>query len=483
MSQGLRDVVMEAYPALGGEGLKATAYRQIMQYVLFGSFVDDDTGDRVLPYRTVADLVSDSARSHRFNAAKWIDLFSREVAPLNPSPYIYAAGKARTIRPEIAPAVTEAISSESAKAADNEGRVWFHSGLPVSRRSEQEAMRDYEADMRDIADQTVGEKHPARPLIDYLREQPQVRVGKLLAENLPHVQAAVWRLPSGTKRDRDRRGWCESLLISLKKCACLYYKGSENTPRIFAVGASVHQLPRDIRKIAFSGCSECDLRSAQLAVVAKIWDIPILDEFLRAEKSIWAELHGYAQLPNLAYKPILKRTVYSIVFGMKRENLHTQLASGNMNDSGVGNERAEVILKHPLIRKLLTARNKALDRIWYAGGGVDAWGNWIPTMWTAGDKKVIRETRSVLSHVVQSYELRLMLPALDVIRKEQQVYLVSWLHDGITVLLGNSTKADAQERRLQKAVQGEAAALGIATYLEVDRIPAAGEAAAGSAQR
>jgi hypothetical protein len=180
------------------------------------------------------------------------------------------------------------------------------------------------------------------------------------------------------------------------------------------------------------------------------------------------------------YKPLLKRTVYSVVFGMSRRNLRAQLAQGTGaadQEPGVGDEAAERVLGHPLMRALLGARARASRRVWKERGARDAWGTWVATAWEfdEGRGKPVQDVPSVLARVVQSYELRLLLPVLGVAEAEEQVYLLSWLHDGVTVHLGNQTKAGRHLRKLAGAVRGEAERLGMATALEVKRLPTARE--------
>jgi hypothetical protein len=291
----------------------------------------------------------------------------------------------------------------------------------------------------------------------------------------------VRALPAGTERERARRRWCERLLCDLERFRELYYATSPNTPRVFAAGSSVNQLPRDVRRVAFAGCVECDLKAAQLAVVARLWGVGGLQAFLEASlrggPSVWEELAGRAGVP-LSRKPILKTTVYSVVFGMSRRNLLAQLARGEGAEGGaegVGAAAAARFFRHPLVRELLRARDRAKRATAEAGGALDAWGNFVEVDAALRDGRYARrDVLSVMSAVVQSYELRLMLPALEVVKKEQQLYLLSWLHDGVTVHAGNRGKLGRQVRRLARAVAREAAALGMATELEVTELPAPG---------
>jgi len=480
VSAGFRRLVLRTYPALAAAPDERTAaYWRILQYVLFSLFADEYTGDTILPYQTVAALVGVHPKSHGFNAGAWLAAFSRDVGlPLNPSDYCYLQGEARTVRPQVDAAVLAALGDEcrQRRVQGGQERVWFASGERVSRRGERDVQRAYEEQLAALSRSSVGPNHPARRLVEYFLHAPPDCLERVLKRNLPGVREKVAALPVSTERERAKRHFCERLLVTLGSGSALgrmFYTGSERTPRVFAAGTSVHQLPRDLRQKAFAGCYECDLRAAQLAIVARLWDIAPLQEFLEGGGSIWEELAGVAGVPAAENKPILKRTVYSVVFGMGSKNVRAQLADGTIHGPGVGAVAAARVLKHPLMRALFGARRRVSRRVWGAGGARDTWGNWVPTAWgTTSDRNAererpVRDVPSVLAAVVQSYEMRLLLPVLGVIAAEPQVYLLSWLHDGVTLHLGNKEKANRHLRKLAAAVQKEADAQAMTTRLEV----------------
>ena len=437
-----------------------------MQYVLFSTFMDEETGRLILPYQTVATLVNVNAHSHGFSASKWLDTFSVEVMPLDVSQYAYAEGQARTITPQIAPDILDALRAERTRDDDG-GKVWFDTGIPVSRRNLKANRDEYEQYLLSLS-LDINSCHPAHPLIQYLLRQPQDTLQKVLNQNWPLVKEAVYALPMDSPRQQKTRLWCERVADNLETFRHIYYTDSLKTPRIFAAGANIHQLPRALRRLAFAGETECDLRACQLAVVARLWDIPELQEFLDSGESIWSELLAWVGMPPTC-KPIIKRTVYSIVFCMGRKNLTTQLANGDTQDAGIGTDAAQRFFRHPLMNSLLKARGRQQKAVWEADGCKDAWGNWIKASWDVARKK--KDVPSVLACSVQSYELRIMMSILPILESEPQVSLLSWLHDGCTIHFGNITKQARQEERMQAAVRREADMLGMATWLEVEHLP------------
>lgn len=484
VSKEFRDLVLESYPALkgGDRSLKevdlATVYRRILEYVLFSTFADDDTGEQIFPHDTMAEMARGYPKAYRLSASWWMRKFSQDVGiPLNPTDYTYKKKKARCIRPEINQEILDATAQECQWASANKKRVWFVSGLPVTRTSARDAQKKHEAYLRDVSESTVGEGHPAYPIVSFILEkQDHSRKGtlkKTLNRNLPRVWDAIEQFPTDTPAQVGRKNWCTQLMRSLDLDLPMFYRGSGGTPRIHAAGSSINQLPRDLRKMALAGCYEFDLKSAQLAVVARIWDIPTLQTFLEGGGSIWKELSQAGGVDQDTYKPILKRTIYSIVFGMGWRNYRAQLIKGVDNNQdhepGVGVVAARKILKHHLIVDLLAARTRVYHQAEQDRGAEDAWGNWRSTTYDLNEEGTRRvpDIPSVLAYVVQSYELRLMLPLMEVVRDTKQIYLMSWLHDGVTLDLGNSTKAKRHIRSIEAAVIREADGLGIITKLEV----------------
>lgn len=476
VSRSFYERLLELYPSLSDDHPQGRAYRGLLQYILFSTFRDKKTNRTLVPYTTVASLVGVSPHQRGFSALAWLSAFSRDVLPLNPSTYRYSEGKARVIAPEISPALLEACEQEAAQH-QAEGRaserVWFDSGLPVSRRNQRLVAQEYEQYLKRQS-LSIRMDHPARELLMYLVEQPQDRLLKVLRENWPAVRAAVTAMPKRTEREWMRRQWCELLLIRLDGFQKLYYASSPKTPRLFTIGANLHQFPRDLRKMALAGAVECDLRASQLAVVARLWDIPSLQAYLKSGVSVWQDLADGIGVPLEDYKPILKASIYSIVFGMSRSEIKWQLAHGTAFEEGVGQAAAGRFLKLPIIAPLLEARDHMLYKIGRECGGYDAWGRWL---YTAQETRPVRgrlrqvpDSPSVLSAIVQSYELKIMLSVLPVIKSDRQIYLLSWLHDGVTLLLGNKTKAERYIRRLKSVVQREAEALQVSTWLEVEQL-------------
>lgn len=460
VSKAFRELVLTRYPALRGGTPRARAYRAITEYALFNNHVNrGGTGEIVLPFCTVARLVGANPRSRGFSAGRWIEDFSADVFPLHARTYRYTTGEARIIAPEVAPEILKAQELELAEdLGPDYKRVYFVDGARVTQRRRREEAREYVRQLRELVD--VGDsRHPARDLLHFLNAQPPDTLEKFLRLNWADLRRAALNMPEGTDQERARRDAALRVLLGVADHRVMLYGTSSKTIRLHALGNNLHLLPRELRKLALRGAIQLDLRACQLAVVAKLWDIPVLQAFLAQGKSIWKELLTYTGLGE-EFKPILKRSIYSILFGMGRRRLRQQLDQGADGDPGVGPGKRRAFFRHPLIVAVMRARTTVQKRVHGAGGTEDAFGRWIST-----DEFNLP---SVLAQQVQSYEVRLMLAMLPVLKAEKDIRVISWLHDGVAVQVLDPAERERKVRRLCDAVREAAEAYGFHTELEVE---------------
>lgn len=446
------------------------AYWRIAQYALFSGNYDIDTRQLLFSQVVVAALVEVPLTTRGFKAQEWITAFSQDVFPLNPTEYKFTESRVRTIDPEPAPEIIEAMLSGKAKGNDT-SRLDFVTGQPISVRAQRSLEREEQERQQALFD-AVDADHPARELLEFLHKDKGHYLARVLKQNWPSVQEAVDAMPATTEHEVKRKRLCRNLVARLDPDEKVIYKAVRNTPRIYVDGASIHQLPREIRERALAGAVELDLTACQLAVVAKVWDIPELEKPLR-RFDFWDDLLFKSGLEPTD-KPAIKTTIYSIIFGMSQRKLRQRLAEGDgLKHQGIGVEATKRFFQHRYVKALLKARQHQQEIIGRQGGGTDAFGRFQKTPFNLKTRVDGRRNPrygepnvpAALAGIVQSYELRLMLALLPILKSNQQIYLLSWLHDGVTVAFGNSTKAQAQIRRMKRAVEAEAKDRGIVTRL------------------
>lgn len=465
-------------------------YWRILQYVLYPTIFDRDNAIPLFSREIVSELVQIPASTRGFTVVKCVQAFNEDMFALNYQEPIYMESKAGTIDPEIDPDIITAMRAAKMREGES-GGVDFVTGEKISVR-EQKQRKKKDAEYYEALFASQDKDHPAYALLKHFHEDKSSHneQKRLLKKNWPLVEAAVDAMPTLTERQKRRKQHSQHLVASLDLEDRIAYKSVKKTPRIYSVGSSIHQFPREIRKIALKGNApngvvELDLRACQLAIVARIWEIDELQEFLKSDKSIWTELLAVTGLPA-EHKPALKTTVYSIVFGMGIKNLRKYLQDGDgPRIEGIGEEAADKFFRHPLIKALLKARRKQLEWIEEDNGGYDAFDNWRQIQLYANSSQKSdsnpkrrhgRNSPSVLAAIVQSYELKIMLELLYVLKaghpkSGQAIYILSFLHDGLTLKFSKSKKKDAQIRQMQRRVKKIADEMGVNTELEAEPAP------------
>lgn len=206
-----------------------------------------------------------------------------------------------------------------------------------------------------------------------------------------------------------------------------------------------------------------DMQSCQLAIVAKLWEVPALYNLLASGRSIWEELARYLGVDPARSKPVLKRAAYSVCYGMGVAKLHKLLANGTDGNPGLGEEAARRFLQHLLIATLLKERKRVAAWAEMAGGLEDAWGNWIPV-------NAENPPHAVMARQAQSWEVRIMMAILPHAQNNPDIRIPLWLHEGVYIHSTDTSKEAAQVDRLQRALNRRAEELDIPTRAEVERL-------------
>jgi hypothetical protein len=470
ISQNGRGALLAAYPALSHHP-HAESYRRMVEYLIFARF-EDDEGRLIVPATTIEKLVRGKpiAGKRHFAVADWLSSFDQDVWQLGVCPHNHWRGEARTVTRDLPQDVQDILEDEPLHAfGETEGQVWFVSGIPVTRKKMYAEAATYTETLKLLAD-GVDPNHPAHALMIYLNNQPQTTIGKIVKANWPRVLREFAAMENGTSKDAVL-----PTILTLRDYCKLIYAASAKTPRLHALGLTIHQLPRELRKAALHGCVSLDAHACQLAVVAKLWDVPQVSDFLTARKSIWDELLG-AMGVSADKKPSVKEALYSIIFGMGVVNVRRNLLGLPLHGhskkrrkrtvrsvkpvQSVSEEAADAFLSHPLIAELLIARHQRLRQIKQDRHIVDAFGRRIDY-----SRRHVK-MRSLLAQEVQSYEVDLMLSLLPIFEAERDLVVVSWLHDGVTIHVTDDNQRKRIVRRLQAAFSARAASLGLLTSLK-----------------
>lgn len=212
-----------------------------------------------------------------------------------------------------------------------------------------------------------------------------------------------------------------------------------------------------------------DLKSAQLAIVASVWGVPRLSDYLASGRSIWPDLSKHMSLPLAEEsKAVVKGALYAVTFGAGNHRMARYMGRYFGNASGA----YRTFKDHSIVRALLLARARQLKAIRHEGGGIDAFGNilTLERYEKAGYGYAYDNSRSILACIAQSYELALLLPVVRLAASQQfeahGFTLTTWLHDGFTFASHRERDAEDWKEKLAEVVAQEASSLGICTELE-----------------
>ena len=465
-----REQLLTDFPALQ----HSQFYRNVVGHVLFANELDRETGKPVLSAPTVLMLAGKKPNDGNQSAMSLIETFERDVFPLRPSGYSYRDQRARTVDPVYPPGLDNAaIHQAYANLDGQEDMVYLTNGEPVTEKTRSRVRADYRTWVERAA-VTCPRSHPAYDFIQILHGGKQKILQHLVDANMPAMLEYLHSMPTGMKAQEARYKYALRELNKIKECGAFQrYEPTPRTYRIYSPGVTVNRLPRELRTIALRGTVGMDLAAAQLAVVARVYGLPKVEAFLAAGGSIWTELLRYLDL-GPEWKPLLKKTLYSVCFGMSACNYMKVLAFGSDKKGrsvtgldepeGIGLEEATRFVAHPLIAELLEGRAAATERVKQERGMRDAFGHFQHFGWP----------HQILARVAQSFEFRIMAAAVPVLQSERGIEVVSFLHDGMYVYFGRSGDATRQCRRVQAAVSEEARRLGVLTALEIARIRSPG---------
>jgi len=335
--------------------------------------------------------------------------------------------------------------------------VDFRTGAPCTDNYLRKAREHFS---KQISQQAVDSAHPAHDLLVWLNSMPTKGQTKLLKRNMSDVARAILQLPRGKMipridkhgeiyimpdKDRARYDHNARVLAQMVAYPFVKYKDVDGTPRLYANGLSPLGFSRDIRAIAYDGCWYLDLKSVQLCVLSALSRCERLQSYLATGGSWWDAVLQPCGL-SMQYKPTLKIGTYSLSFGAGEGYIRYLLSVGDIGCPGLTRKQVDSFLANEYVAELLKGRNQLLSKIEAEGGMTDAFSRFISLSSTGiGDTE--KAARSVLACVCQSYELRIMMAVVDVIKSYSHTNLMGWLHDGVIVSIRRNESVVIRDMR------------------------------------
>ncbi|WP_155864554.1 hypothetical protein [Deinococcus ficus] len=465
VSRALHSALKAAAPALFAP--LSESHLRLLAYLLFTSFRDADTGNPVLSRVVLASLTNEMKRleTGRFRSQAVLAEFQKISGfTLQVTPWRYTQHQATTVH-LLLPASVSAAYHQQLETGSHD--LFLVSGTPSTAR--EHALRSRQQDEAHLQGHPIDERRPNAPILRYLRSvRPHIyaQYGRRVPQARQFVLTQYASHPGDSAARQEhlrlKREGQLRLLNALQWSFPPHYKQVENTERIYTAGASVANVTREVRKILFHNTVSYDLRNAHLAIAAKLWGLTSLTALLEREGSIWPHLLAELDL-DAAHKDALKPILYSTVYGMAQPALKAQIT--RTFDKQVTQKYFSTSLSGAIVE----ARNERMQRISDDGGIQDAFGQVHPLAvqkdLPRGTQK--RQVRSLLSREVSSYEVKVMLSAVDVATRTDKFRIVLWLHDGILVRYTDRTQQARWDHQLRAAVDAAAQHHGFATRLEV----------------
>lgn len=460
-SRPFREQLITALPKLAGR----PDYLRMTGHLLFGTRRDSETKLLMIPAEMLASM-EDRVPGANYSGIKFLDAYRTDVLDFrieehifHPNPDLCRCRAVKSIT--MPPAVEILVKEERRRQKDgvkNDVRVWLSTGTQYLPRHATARRRELQAECKSLAEQPYVNPN-TYCLLNYLNNLPQTRFTSAL-KHIPEALAAAEGLT-----DRDNQ---INLLLGIRDNVQPFYHPVPKTTRVYSSNESILRLHRDLRKIMTQDWITADLRSAQLAIVAKQWRIDYLTDYLADGRSVWPDLCEHMEMEFTPdNKAIMKRLIYAITFGAEERKQKTILREHQplMDIFKNGNRAHKHLLEFDLIPSILRARKRQFDAIKRDKGAEDAFGCVVPLVTEDG----YSNHRSVLASVAQSWELKLLMPVIGLAVQQQceshGFTMTTFLHDGFTFEPHDRNDAVHWKDKLSALVCAQATQYGIITSL------------------
>ncbi len=465
-----RDLVLRCYPGLKNQH----SYFRLMSRLMFSPRLCEASGEVMIDAESLAEDADrkSAVKTNNFHAAGFLADFRHDVFSdrgLSWSRWNRRQGRCRTAKVTFVPEVEAALET----LADNHGwlttkdAVDFVTGRPIGRLSRSRELQQRRADA--VGRLPNAECNEATQIIEYLNAQPP-HAFKRIGDNAIRLLLS-WKTNPVLKKlhDKSQHGKKKNkeFQTQLHVLRSVYFQPTPvyqpspagRTARVFPLGEGILSLKKELRKEVCVGWHDADLKSAQLAILGKLWEIEPIQVFLLSGRSFWAEILDWLAVPAgtdqwTKAKEVCKEVLYSLAFGMGLPGLRGKLTKG-LRPLGIA--RPYRFLEHPLIAVLFQRREEKINELISAG-----------LAYTCFGKKIVvttkEDARSALAQQAQAVELRIVHAAYELAATTDDFRIVLHQHDGFTVAFRR--RADDWKERINEKVRERADSLGIHTFLE-----------------
>lgn len=465
----------------------------MVQYLLFSDFVDEDTGNLVLPYKQIYRIFGlppyNDGKTNPVSTEMLLRLYRDSVDRLFKWDESHSNGKARTVTRCGIPEHILKLADRYRYAPDSfDAFVYLINGR-AHNRPNRKRERERREEAVSAHEPTNPPPESAKRMWAYLNGLSHRFFNRRIKPRIPDAMQVIRERPRLFNTAGKRRATRNALARTWTNPKPMYLF-CDNSPRLKADSYNgLMNLKREVRPYFYTERDvELDLSKAHLACFVRVaanlgFDMPVTTRYLRAHQSgeidLWEELAGTLDLPLKHAKKAVKR-MYAAVYGGDDGEVLRQVSNEYANAAQVphpGFDPFRPLLKHPLVEEILETSKSIQWNVVANGGLCDASGRFIGMDWFPHKEY---PERTVMSYVAASYELELVAAAFDEAIAEKLAAEANgrkpkfriWLYqsDGFTVWVRKRRDIDRVVERLQQAVSKRASELGIITGLDKERV-------------
>lgn len=458
-SQEFRDALKFHFPGLKREKEELWRHLRRLIYAADYSKVPISQQHIAFDFKVIHKYASGN-----FKAITYIQEFKGAVYPYRVIEWDYLNHQCRyavvTFKPEVLKLIEDELEGKLKGP-----RVLISNGNIVTKNT-RTAFRKEDRETALLVVDKRTYHHISDKFLNYLNNVLYLRFTKML-KHIPEAMAAIEAKDEtgnyiiNPKSHREQRIILQC--IEEQPQPFYAYTSTGNTVRLFEVNKGLQGVHSSLRKIITQDCIEVDIQNAHLAIVARLWNIPEIQEYLSKGESIWATLipaMGFPY-PNPRIKAELKEFFYGLIYGMGKKKLRKGMIDA------FGKEAYNLFINHPLIKALLAAREKRMDVIKSQKEYLTPLG--VVThpfqYWDKEKRELKSNIPTILSQEATEIEMLLLEPILDYAIESKTFTIVLYQFDGLSLQFEHKKRSKNILLKLKELVEERAKSLGVITTL------------------
>jgi hypothetical protein len=277
-------------------------------YLLLGAA--DESGGLPIPWQFLAKLEGIDPTSwngrHIHITRPFLERMQSRFSELSIDWNEHAARRTRTLHYTLPSDVQQALAEELAVSPPVAERVYFLTGNQIDSRvkaAEREAQRTLV--LEENGSELASANADQQLIFNYLNDLPSNRFTKVL-EHMDEAKDLAMQLTEPT------RGQQLTFLESIELQPQPFYGFAERSTRLVPQGCSLATIKSSLRRVLTQEWTEMDLKNAQLAINAKLWELPETQAFLQTGESWWDSLFEWFGIEaNEEIKALFKDATYA----------------------------------------------------------------------------------------------------------------------------------------------------------------------------